>query len=421
MALGRKWAVVPRLQPLEGRFAPATLFVDDDGRQRRNADFTAIQEAVDAAEPGDRIVVSPGTYTEQVTIGDGKDDIKLVSDRALRAVIEAPEELTGAPAIVHVDGAEGVSIVGFTITGPGETDGSLGYGVLIDGGGEATVSGNRITKIRSVPLGGTQTGVGIFVGGPDADAPNPFGTATIVGNVIDSYQKSGVVVLDPQSTATIALNLIAGAGPTTRIAQNGIQVSEGAEARIVGNLITGNIFTPQGTEAAGVLILDSGAVDVRNNAIVGNEVGVLVEGNDAGVFLTSNDVSRNSLDGISLTDSANASIRFNRVEQNGRHGIRLDNTIDSLIFSNRLSRNAGNGLSVTGDSSGNSVVDNTLRRNGPFDIFDETTGDGTAGSANEYSDNRFGNSNLDLDPDQDSGRGRGNDDDDDHGDGDGDD
>ena len=46
----------------------ASLIVDDDGAQCSDAQFTSIQAAVDAAAPGDRILVCTGTYLEQVTV-----------------------------------------------------------------------------------------------------------------------------------------------------------------------------------------------------------------------------------------------------------------------------------------------------------------------------------------------------------------
>lgn len=45
-----------------------TWYVDDDLADYPDADFTKIQDAVDAAFPGDAIVVYPGTYTENVDV-----------------------------------------------------------------------------------------------------------------------------------------------------------------------------------------------------------------------------------------------------------------------------------------------------------------------------------------------------------------
>ncbi|MBT9159204.1 MAG: hypothetical protein DDT26_00456 [Dehalococcoidia bacterium] len=47
---------------------PRTWQVDDDGQDYPNADFTRIQDAVDAASTGDSILVYPGTYTENVDV-----------------------------------------------------------------------------------------------------------------------------------------------------------------------------------------------------------------------------------------------------------------------------------------------------------------------------------------------------------------
>jgi hypothetical protein len=49
-----------------------TLVVDDDGVQCPNASYTVIQRAIDAAATGDTIRVCGGTYTGDVTIGNGK-------------------------------------------------------------------------------------------------------------------------------------------------------------------------------------------------------------------------------------------------------------------------------------------------------------------------------------------------------------
>jgi parallel beta-helix repeat protein len=48
--------------------APRTLVVDRDGVECANADFTSIQAAVDAAQPGDLIRVCPDLYAESVVV-----------------------------------------------------------------------------------------------------------------------------------------------------------------------------------------------------------------------------------------------------------------------------------------------------------------------------------------------------------------
>ncbi len=108
-----------------GQAMAATKVVDDDGRatasncNSNTPAFTTIQAAVSAASPGDTIKVCPGTYPEQVKIPDTKDRITLVSVERRAAVIQAPPVLNPAePDIVRVEGAEGVSLLRFTVRGP---------------------------------------------------------------------------------------------------------------------------------------------------------------------------------------------------------------------------------------------------------------------------------------------------------------
>src|SRR5207245_3789258 len=78
-------------RPLASVVDPARLLVDDDLLLCPNAQYTSIQMAVNAAQPGDHIDVCPGTYNEQVIIsGSGKNNIQLRSTKQWAAVIKAP-------------------------------------------------------------------------------------------------------------------------------------------------------------------------------------------------------------------------------------------------------------------------------------------------------------------------------------------
>ena len=52
-------------------------------------------------------------------------------------------------------------------------------------------------------------------------------TGHIKNSSIRKYQKNGVVVSGPGVSVNVNGNTVTGEGPTTRIAQNGIQVSRG--------------------------------------------------------------------------------------------------------------------------------------------------------------------------------------------------
>ena len=90
-------------------------------------------------------------------------------------------------------------------------------------GGSALITDNHITHIRDTPFSGCQNGVAVSSA---AMRLNTFGTGTVVHNLIDDYQKGGVVIDGTadssvaNSSAEVAYNEIVGVGPTAVIAQN---------------------------------------------------------------------------------------------------------------------------------------------------------------------------------------------------------
>jgi hypothetical protein len=309
------------------------LIVDDAVPDCPNAQFHSIQAAVSAAAPGAMIKVCPGTYVEQVTIPAGKDGITLFSEGDLQAIIKAPPVMTSPKAIVRIEGAHDVTIRHFTITGPGGGPcDSLEYGVRVDTGGSATITDNHITKIRDTPFSGCQNGVGVIVG---RNFQNTSGAGSVVHNLIDDYQKGGVVVdgqlapATPSSHADVAWNEIVGIGPTAVIAQNGIQVSRGAFADVHHNKVYGNVYS--GSDAADEAIL-------------------LYQVSSSQVRVHHNDVYDNN-DGIGLYTTQNAEVGYNRSHDNLPYdGIFADtDTSNNTIEHNKL---FGNGIDCDDESAG---------------------------------------------------------------------
>src|SRR5207237_2179540 len=99
----------PRVESLEDRAVPsAMLMVDDDHAQCPTAQYTSINAAVAAAQPGDTIHVCAGTYHESVTVNK---TLTFVADHHGGDVIVDPGA-TGSGFNVQ---ANGVRIQGFTI------------------------------------------------------------------------------------------------------------------------------------------------------------------------------------------------------------------------------------------------------------------------------------------------------------------
>lgn len=307
------------------------LIVDNDGLDCPNWEYPTIQLAVDAAEPGDKIKVCRGVYLEQVTIPAGKDGLTLFSVPNLQAVIKAPPVMTDPKAIVRVNGAQNVTIRHFTISGPGGGGcDSIRYGVRVDNYGSALITDNHITEIRDAvsvggALSGCQNGHAVNIG---RVADGGIGTGTVVHNLIDKYQKGGVLVANNGSRAEVAYNEIVGT-PSESIAQNGIQASAGVVADIHHNKVSRNVYIPAGTVATGILLSSQpGPTRAHHNDVFMNEDGIgIFTSPSGGIEVSYNNVRNNTTDGIIVFDQSQEHlIAHNRAFENGRFDCRDNST-----------------------------------------------------------------------------------------------
>ncbi len=344
----------------------------------KNANFTTVQSAVTAANSGDKIKVCAGTYVEQVTIPAGKDKLSLEGEKDFQAIIQAPATMADPKAIVRVNGAQDVKIKGFTIQGPGGSGcDSIRWGVRVDGNGSATIEKNLIRHIRDQPFSGCQNGVGVLFG---RSSEGQVGSGVLKDNLIDDYQKGGVVVSGDGSSAVIEHNAVFGAGPTAVIGQNGIQVSTDAVARIKDNVVGGNVYSPQTVAAAGLLLFNAGDTLAENNTVVGNDVGAYVIDSHGDVVVKKNDVSQSTYDGIAVTD-APATVEGNKLFDND-FGVGLYTVVGALVKGNDANDNRTDGFFADTDTSDNRFEGNKASGSGTFDCHDDSVGAGTAGTAN---------------------------------------
>ena len=96
-----------------GPVAGKTWHVDDDLADYPNADFTKIQDAVNAASAGDTIIVYPGTYTENVDVN--KDHLTIQSENGADSTIV---QAANPDDHVFEVTADYVNITGFMVKGP---------------------------------------------------------------------------------------------------------------------------------------------------------------------------------------------------------------------------------------------------------------------------------------------------------------
>ena len=318
--------------------ASNTLVVDDDGAQCKKADFTTISAAVTAASAGTKIQVCAGTYTEQVSVPAGKNGLSLEAKGSGTATIKAPAVMVGNKAIVEVTASQNVTIKGFTISGPGGGPcDSLRYGVRLQGGASATIEKNYITMIQDTPFSGCQNGNAIQVG---RNSEGQTATAVIKNNVIDAFQKSGIVVDNTGSSADIDHNDLTGVGPTAAIAQNAIQVSRGATANVHHNEISDLQYSPQTTFSGGILLYQAGVVNVEHNEIARTDEGLYAFQSD-GLTASHNRSTDNTFDGFGIDDTTGATLSHNEADDNGFDGIWVNSDATGNTFDhNKMSDNA---------------------------------------------------------------------------------
>jgi len=358
----RRRGARPQLELLENRLTPSTILVDDDRVQAPKAAFTSIQAAINAAKPGDEIRVYPGTYVEQLTIGAGKNNIEVESATSTKPLLVAPATLTGNGALIDITGSQNVEIERLTLKGNANTK----FGIRVSGGASADIENNTISGILD------PNGAGIYVGRSSA-TDTSSGKAEVENNNVSNYGKVGIAFDGAKYKGEIENNTVVGSGDNPNIAQNGIQVSGGANVEVERNDVSGNRYTGTGFDAAGILLDAAGSkTEVERNTVHDNQEGILVSKTKS-VEIESNRSYKNTEDGITLVDSSDIDIDCNETDHNGGDGISVYGDPGVASGNNRIAHssshdNTGNGIYLE-TTSKNTVVGNTTNSNGANGIL----------------------------------------------------
>ncbi|MEM7244632.1 MAG: hypothetical protein AAF533_04780 [Acidobacteriota bacterium] len=383
------------------------LTVDDDGVECPLADHATIQDAVNAAAglPGpDDIRICEGTYPENVIIGPS-NTLEIFGDGVGDTIVTGVAGSAGP--IIDIIDAGTVTLRQLTVDGQSAmTPGTVVYGVRFDG-----TNGNlRQSEVRNIRDAlGTSEGVGVRV---QSTGGSPI-SVTVRNNLLDNVTRVFVSADDPGVNVNVFGNLIAGPVAPTVIVPNGAQVSGGAVGTVARNVFEDLVAPPSATESASAVILFcSEPTVVEGNTIIGADIGIAVT-DSQDIDLIDNDIIDSNFDGVSfqfigesLTGASlcpsglvvpvsGNTIACGNITGSGESGISLVNfdpdnagVTDNTLIANHISDNAFAGIAVF-EFSGAYPSDNTfdcndITENGVTDIFEESVGMRTAGTANLY-------------------------------------
>src|SRR5215218_1356600 len=287
----------------------------------------SIQKAINAAHPGDTILVK-GVHREDVVIR--KDGIKLLGQDA---VIEAPDRADSKCS--RVIGPEAICVLGDFDWNTGKVNRHVS---------DVSVSGFTIRGFKRKANEGFEVGMIEVMGARNA---------TVVGN--DIVGNAGVGI-----DAFGSINAIIGRNNITGSKGGGILVDNTRNFNIVNNVVR-NI--PEGDQSA-IVVEGSIATTIADNDLENNGVGTFVS-DSPGTTILSNDITDSTVFATGIVESTGTKILSNDISRSGESGIvifgpeRADN--DAKVVGNNISRGAW-GMYVA-NSKGGFIAGNTIHDN----------------------------------------------------------
>ena len=307
-------------------------------------DYPTIQQAIDAASPGDTVFVYNGTYYEGDGVKISKDRITLQGEDANTTTIHGKWT---AEKVVHVNGSY-VNVSGFSVTGS------------------------------------TQMGCGICVGActympiPEPP-PTPAPTDNCIisdNNILDGYYG---IYLSSSNNSIVSRNNASEHGEF----EGNIYLKNSNNCLISDNIANNNNY------GSGISLRDSGNCKLENNTANLNDRGIclsssnncsivnnIANSNDRGICLSSsnncsivNNIANSNYYSIYLGDSSNSTLE-NNIANSNRYGIGLYS--NNCSITNNIADSNDYGILL--GSSNNSITENNVSNSREYGIYLDWSG-----------------------------------------------
>ena len=408
----------------------ATLLVDPTSTNP--AVFHTIQAAVNAASSGSTIKVAPGLYNEDVTVSK---PLTILGGQVLKFGEKGPSTLEYETTGFTVSGANKLTIEGFFIEPDPASITSTGNAILATNTANSKFDNNVIdTSVIALDGGVTHSEIA------NNSMPGTFSIEATGGNANDTFTNNtlngGGFALDFYETGMVLRDNIVknGGGFVDRgtnesyfgnTAENnefGFLMNTSGTLTVDGNTANDNGYgffiaglsslvmsdnTADGNSHSGICVADQVNTLLDNTAnnnagggfqvnggpstLIGN---IALNNGSAGYSLVvasatikCNIASNNAGDGFTIQQVSHSTISGNSATKNQGDGIHLEGVVNDTVSDNMAKNNGNDGFDVDSASSGNSFSQNTAFGNTVDDLFDASTGSGTAGTANTWSHN----------------------------------
>jgi parallel beta-helix repeat protein len=287
----------------------------------------SIQAAVNAANPGDTIIVRDGTYTENV---DVNKQVTIESESGpANCIVQAANPDDDVFAVA----ANYVIISGFTVQGATGGDSRLFSGICLWGVNHCKISNNKVlnndfgillrdsssnNSISNNFVLSNYEGIGVWFSSSSND---------ILNNDVSSNYR-GIVVWNSGNNNILNNNL-------SNNGRDAIYFQGSSENIISSNDISNNGF--------GIEFCGSNKNTISNNNIWNNDRGIDFWSTTNNNTISYNTIMNNNYQGIVLTEASNNNtISNNNIRNNNYYGILLRDTSNNTIYLNNFGNNRQN-------------------------------------------------------------------------------